>query len=171
MPIGWGSVPEIVYGFGFSVGWKGLSLSAMFQGAAHVDAILSGEGVLPFAQGSSRGNLLSNITDRWTEANPRQDVFYPRLSIGNMNMNYEASTWWLKNTSYLRLKNIQLSYTFPKQLVGRIGIKGLQVYVSGQNLVTFSDFKIWDPEISISQVNLFSYPILKTISFGINLTL
>lgn len=96
MPIGWGSVPEIVYGFGFSVGWKGLSLSAMFQGAAHVDAILSGEGVLPFTQGSSRGNLLSNITDRWTEANPRQDVFYPRLSIGNMNMNYEASTWWLK---------------------------------------------------------------------------
>ena len=96
VPIGWGSVPEIIYGFGFSVGWKSLSLSAMFQGAAHVDAMLSGEGVLPFAQGSSRGNLLSNITDRWTEANPRQDVFYPRLSIGNMNMNYEASTWWLK---------------------------------------------------------------------------
>ena len=62
VPIGWGSVPEIIYGFGFSVGWKSLSLSAMFQGAAHVDAMLSGEGVLPFAQGSSRGNLLSNLS-------------------------------------------------------------------------------------------------------------
>ena len=64
VPIGWGSVPEIMYGFGFSIGWKNLSLTAMFQGAAHVDAMLSGEGVLPFSQGSSRGNLLSNITDR-----------------------------------------------------------------------------------------------------------
>lgn len=89
VPIGWGSVPEIMYGFGFSIGWKNLSLTAMFQGAAHVDAMLSGEGVLPFSQGSSRGNLLSNITDRWTEQNPSQDVFYPRLSIGNINMNYD----------------------------------------------------------------------------------
>lgn len=111
VPIGWGNIPEIIYGVGFSVGWKNLSLTAMFQGAAHVDAMLSGEGVLPFAQGSGRGNLLSNITDRWTEQNPRQDAFYPRLSIGTINMNYEKSTWWLKNTSYLRLKNVELSYT------------------------------------------------------------
>ena len=166
VPIGWGSVPEIVYGFGFSVGWKGLSLSAMFQGAAHVDAILSGEGVLPFAQGSSRGNLLSNITDRWTEANPRQDVFYPRLSIGNMNMNYEASTWWLKNTSYLRLKNIELSYTLPDRWMKRIHINNARIFIQGVNLLTFSKFKLWDVELGDGRGA--KYPNIGSVSLGIN---
>ena len=166
VPIGWGSVPEIVYGFGFSVGWKGLSLSAMFQGAAHVDAILSGEGVLPFAQGSSRGNLLGNITDRWTEANPRQDVFYPRLSIGNMNMNYEASTWWLKNTSYLRLKNIELSYTLPDRWMKRIHINNARIFIQGVNLLTFSKFKLWDVELGDGRGA--KYPNIGSVSLGIN---
>ena len=166
VPIGWGSVPEIVYGFGFSVGWKGLSLSAMFQGAAHVDAILSGEGVLPFAQGSSRGNLQSNITDRWTEANPRQDVFYPRLSIGNMNMNYEASTWWLKNTSYLRLKNIELSYTLPDRWMKRIHINNARIFIQGVNLLTFSKFKLWDVELGDGRGA--KYPNIGSVSLGIN---
>ena len=166
VPIGWGSVPEIIYGFGFSVGWKGLSLSAMFQGAAHVDAILSGEGVLPFAQGSSRGNLLSNITDRWTEADPRQDVFYPRLSIGNMNMNYEASTWWLKNTSYLRLKNIELSYTLPDRWMKRIHINNARIFIQGVNLLTFSKFKLWDVELGDGRGA--KYPNIGSVSLGIN---
>ena len=152
MPIGWGSVPEIVYGFGFSVGWKGLSLSAMFQGAAHVDAILSGEGVLPFAQGSSR--------------NPRQDVFYPRLSIGNMNMNYEASTWWLKNTSYLRLKNIELSYTLPDRWMKRIHINNARIFIQGVNLLTFSKFKLWDVELGDGRGA--KYPNIGSVSLGIN---
>ena len=147
VPIGWGSVPEIMYGFGFSVGWKNLSLTAMFQGAAHVDAMLSGEGVLPFSQGSSRGNLLSNITDRWTEENPRQNAFYPRLSIGNINMNYEESTWWLKDTDYLRLKNIELSYRLPDHWMKRIHLDNARIFIQGVNLLTFSSFKIWDVEL------------------------
>ena len=166
VPIGWGSVPEIIYGFGFSVGWKSLSLSAMFQGAAHVDAMLSGEGVLPFAQGSSRGNLLNNITDRWTEANPRQDVFYPRLSIGNMNMNYEASTWWLKSTSYLRLKNIELSYTLPDRWMKRIHINNARIFIQGVNLLTFSKFKLWDVELGDGRGA--KYPNIGSVSLGIN---
>lgn len=166
VPIGWGSVPEIIYGFGFSVGWKSLSLSAMFQGAAHVDAMLSGEGVLPFTQGSSRGNLLSNITDRWTEANPRQDVFYPRLSIGNMNMNYETSTWWLKNTSYLRLKNIELSYTLPDRWMKRIHINNARIFIQGVNLLTFSKFKLWDVELGDGRGA--KYPNIGSVSLGIN---
>ncbi|MFR7603744.1 MAG: hypothetical protein ACLUYV_08745 [Alistipes shahii] len=121
-----------MYGFGFSVGWKNLSLTAMFQGAAHVDAMLSGEGVLPFSQGSSRGNLLSNITDRWTEENPRQNAFYPRLSIGNINMNYEKSTWWLKDTDYLRLKNIELSYRLPDHWMKRIHLDNARIFIPGR---------------------------------------
>ena len=166
VPIGWGSVPEIMYGFGFSVGWKNLSLTAMFQGAAHVDAMLSGEGVLPFSQGSSRGNLLSNITDRWTEQNPSQDVFYPRLSIGNINMNYETSTWWLKNTDYLRLKNIELSYRLPDRWMKRIHLDNARVFIQGVNLLTFSSFKIWDVELGDGRGA--RYPNIASVSLGVN---
>lgn len=165
-PIGWGSVPEIIYGFGFTLGWKNLSLSAMFQGAAHVDAMLSGEGVLPFSQGSSRGNLMSNISDRWTESNPRQDVFYPRLSVGNINMNYEASTWWLKNTGYLRLKNIELSYTLPDRWMKRIHLSNARIFVQGVNLLTFSSFKLWDVELGDGRGA--KYPNIGSVSLGIN---
>ena len=166
VPIGWGSVPEIMYGFGFSVGWKNLSLTAMFQGAAHVDAMLSGEGVLPFSQGSSRGNLLSNVTDRWTEENPRQDVFYPRLSIGNINMNYEESTWWLKDTDYLRLKNIELSYRLPDRWMKRIHLSNARIFIQGVNLLTFSSFKIWDVELGDGRGA--KYPNIASVSLGIN---
>ena len=143
-----------------------LAIVAAKCGAAHVDAMLSGEGVLPFSQGSSRGNLLSNITDRWTEANPRQDVFYPRLSIGNMNMNYEASTWWLKNTSYLRLKNIELSYTLPDRWMKRIHINNARIFIQGVNLLTFSKFKLWDVELGDGRGA--KYPNIGSVSLGIN---
>ena len=166
VPIGWGSVPEIMYGFGFSVGWKNLSLTAMFQGAAHVDAMLSGEGVLPFSQGSSRGNLLSNITDRWTEENPRQNAFYPRLSIGNINMNYEESTWWLKDTDYLRLKNIELSYRLPDHWMKRIHRDNARIFIQGVNLLTFSSFKIWDVELGDGRGA--RYPNIASVSLGVN---
>ena len=166
VPIGWGSVPEIMYGFGFSLGWKSLSLTAMFQGAAHVDAMLSGEGVLPFSQGSSRGNLLSNITDRWTEENPRQNAFYPRLSIGNINMNYEESTWWLKDTDYLRLKNIELSYRLPDHWMKRIHLDNARIFIQGVNLLTFSSFKIWDVELGDGRGA--RYPNIASVSLGVN---
>ena len=166
VPIGWGSVPEIMYGFGFSLGWKNLSLTAMFQGAAHVDAMLSGEGVLPFSQGSSRGNLLSNITDRWTEENPRQNAFYPRLSIGNINMNYEESTWWLKDTDYLRLKNIELSYRLPDHWMKRIHLDNARIFIQGVNLLTFSSFKIWDVELGDGRGA--RYPNIASVSLGVN---
>lgn len=166
VPIGWGNVPEIIYGVGFSVGWKSLSLTAMFQGAAHVDAMLSGEGVLPFAQGSGRGNLLSNITDRWTEQNPRQDAFYPRLSIGTINMNYEKSTWWLKNTSYLRLKNVELSYTLPDRWMKHIRLENARIFIQGVNLLTFSPFDIWDVELGDGRGA--AYPNISSASLGLS---
>ena len=166
VPIGWGNIPEIIYGVGFSVGWKNLSLTAMFQGAAHVDAMLSGEGVLPFAQGSGRGNLLSNITDRWTEQNPRQDAFYPRLSIGTINMNYEKSTWWLKNTSYLRLKNVELSYTLPDRWMKHIRLENARIFIQGVNLLTFSPFDIWDVELGDGRGA--AYPNISSASLGLS---
>jgi len=166
-PIGWGTVPEIMYGFGFSLSYKGWSLSAMFQGAGHVDVHVGGVGVSPFSEGMSTGNILSNISDRWTEDNPRQDVFYPRLSYsGNLNMNYETSTWWLQDASYLRLKNLQFAYSFPKVWMDKIHLSNLTLFFQGTNLLTLSKFKLWDVEKSDGRGS--SYPNTSSYSIGIN---
>lgn len=146
-PIGYGDVPEIVYGFGFTLGYKAFALSALFQGAAHVDVLLNGEGTMPFQQGLSRGNLFSNINDRWTEKNPKQDVFYPRLMAGSLNDNYAASTWWIKNSDYIRLKTLQLSYNLPDAWMKRMKLKSANIFLQGVNILTFSPFKLWDVEV------------------------
>ena len=93
-----GDVPTTVYGFGFTIGWKDLSVGMMFQGVAGAERVLNGSSVNPFNGGGGSGNLYSNIGDRWTEENPDQNAFYPRLSYGsettsNIN-NFQKSTWW-----------------------------------------------------------------------------
>ncbi len=165
-PIGWGSVPEILYGFGFGVGYKKVTLSAMFQGAANVDAMLSGEGLLPFKQGLSVGNLMSNIDDRWTESNTSQNVFYPRLMPGSLNMNYETSTWWLKNTNYLRLKNVELGYTLPVNWVKKAHISNARIFCQAVNVLTLSSFKLWDVELGDGRGA--TYPNIASVSLGVN---
>ena len=167
VPIGFGSTPEVVYGFGFNIAWRNLSLSAMFQGASCVDALISGQGVTPFQQGMASGNIMTYVLDRWTEANPSQNVQVPRLSpSASYNMNYEPSTWWLKDTSYLRLKNIQISYSLPKRWMKAIKFSGASVYLQGVNLLTFSKFKLWDVEQSDGRGDV--YPNTKSYSLGIN---
>ena len=109
-----GDVPTTVYGFGFTVGWKDLSVGMMFQGVAGAERVLNGSSVNPFNGGGGSGNLYSNIGDRWTEENPDQNAFYPRLSYGsettsNIN-NFQKSTWWVRNMNFLRLKTLQISY-------------------------------------------------------------
>lgn len=113
-----GDVPTTVYGFGFTIGWKDLSVGMMFQGVAGAERVLNGSSVNPFNGGGGSGNLYSNIGDRWTEDNPDQNAFYPRLSYGsettsNIN-NFQKSTWWVRNMNFLRLKTLQISYNLPK---------------------------------------------------------
>lgn len=168
VPIGYGDIPEIIYGFGFTVGYKSLSLSALFQGAAHVDALLSGEGTMPFQQGLARGNLFSNITDRWTEDNPRQDAFYPRLMAGSLNDNYAASTWWVKRSDYLRLKTLQLNYSLPQRWLKHIGFKSSSIFLQGVNLLTFSPFKMWDVEVGNGRGAAYSSTKSYTVGIAVN---
>src|SRR5690606_33635371 len=138
MPIGYGAIPEIVYGFGLTTGYKGFSLGAFFQGVGNVDIALNGEGFIPFQQGVSRGNLLSEITSRWTIENPRQDVFYPRLAVGDETYNYRASSWWMKNGRYLRLKTLEFGYDMPDKWFKRFGLKSARIYALGYNVLTLS---------------------------------
>ena len=167
-----GDVPTTVYGFGFTVGWKDLSVGMMFQGVAGAERVLNGSSVNPFNGGGGSGNLYSNIGDRWTEENPDQNAFYPRLSYGsettsNIN-NFQKSTWWVRNMNFLRLKTLQISYNLPKPWVNKVHLKNAAVYVIGTNLFTLSRFKLWDPELNTD--NGASYPNTTSYSVGINFT-
>ena len=165
-------MPTTVYGFGFTIGWKDLSVGMMFQGVAGAERVLNGSSVNPFNGGGGSGNLYSNIGDRWTEDNPDQNAFYPRLSYGsettsNIN-NFQKSTWWVRNMNFLRLKTLQISYNLPKPWVNKVHLKNAAVYVMGTNLFTLSRFKLWDPELNTD--NGASYPNTTSYSVGINFT-
>ena len=167
-----GDVPTTVYGFGFTVGWKDLSVGMMFQGVAGAERVLNGSSINPFNGGGGSGNLYSNIGDRWTEENPDQNAFYPRLSYGsettsNIN-NFQKSTWWVRNMNFLRLKTLQISYNLPKPWVNKVHLKNAAVYVMGTNLFTLSRFKLWDPELNTD--NGAFYPNTTSYSVGINFT-
>ena len=167
-----GDVPTTVYGFGFTVGWKDLSVGMMFQGVAGAERVLNGSSINPFNGGGGSGNLYSNIDDRWTEENPDQNAFYPRLSYGSETTssinNFQKSTWWVRNMNFLRLKTLHVSYNLPKPWVNKVHLKNAAVYVMGTNLFTLSRFKLWDPELNTD--NGASYPNTTSYSVGINFT-
>lgn len=162
--IGYGSVPEIVYGFGVNAAYKNFSIGLFFQGISNVDIYAYGEGFVPFQQGGTRGNLMDVITDRWTPENPNPHAFYPRLSFGDVNDNYKSSTWWVKNGRYLRLKNAEISYTLPVSWLKRVGVQRSRIYLMGYNILTFSPFKLWDVELGEGRGT--KYPQLTTYNVG-----
>ena len=147
-------------------------LSAFFQGVTQADRLISGDGIVPFSNsiGADRSNLYSIATDRWTEENPNPNAFYPRLGYGNaVNANnIQASTWWVKNIDFIRLKTVELGYRLDVHRLQGIGIKTATLFAQGVNLLTFSKFKLWDPELNTS--NGTSYPNVITISVGLQAT-
>ncbi|MET6999863.1 SusC/RagA family TonB-linked outer membrane protein [Chitinophaga defluvii] len=175
VPIGNTTNPKIMFGAGMALDFHGFHVEGFFQGAAQVDIMLiSGtgaldnraRGIIPFMGGLTSANLYKEVTDRWTVDNPRQDVTYPRLSIASPgDNNYQQSTWWLRKADYVRLKNVQIGYSFRPSVLKAIRLQTLYVYASGQNLLTFSKFKMWDPELN--QPNGTGYPPLRAINFGI----
>lgn len=167
-PIGYGSLPEIVFGFGPSISYKGFAIGAWLKGISNVDISLNGEGLQPFRQEGLRGNLFSNITDRWTPGGQNTHPMYPRLTYpSTSNSNYDNSTWWVKDGSFLRVQNIELSYTFPQDgWTGKLGFTNLRIYAVGYNVLTFSRFKMWDVELGDGKGA--QYPLIKTYNFGID---
>lgn len=166
--IGNGDIPKINYGFGFNLEYKAISLGMLFQGTAQANRFVGGI-VKPFNDAGT-GNVYSNITDRWTEDNPRHDVFYPRLAYGNDQSgnqnNFVNSTWWLKDMSFLRLKTLQVNYRLPDTWCQRVGVNGANIYLMGMNLFTYSKWKLWDPELNTGNGN--SYPNSSSYTLGIN---
>ena len=155
--------PEIVYGFGLNMAYKNFDFGVLFQGTGRTYRMLSSN-ILP-GQSQQYYNVFSNYKDRWTVENPSQDVFYPRLTYGANSNNMEASTWWLKNMSFLRLKNLEIGYSLPRKWAERSFISSARIFVRGTNLLSFSSFKLWDPELDSSDGG--KYPLMMSISGGL----
>lgn len=167
--IGNGDVPTTTYGFGFNLTYKNFYFGAFFQGVAGADRLLTGDGIIPFnnSTGAERSNLLMIAENRWTESNPDPNAFYPRLAYGNSQNknNSVASTWWVKDISFIRLKTVDLGYNLPKGTLHSIGMKNARVYLQGVNLLYWSPFKLWDPELNTT--NGTAYPNIRTATIGL----
>ena len=166
--IGRGDVPAIVYGFGTSLTWKDFYVDLFVQGTAMADRMIGGDGVIPFnnSTGADRSNLFAAAVDRWTPDNPKENPLYPRLGWGTQNANNAvASTWWVKDVSFIRLKTAEMGYNLPKKTFSSIGVKSARVYLQGVNLFTISKFDLWDPELNTNNGTV--YPNITTLSIGL----
>ena len=165
VPIGYPTHPEIIYGFGISSGYKKLDFSFFFQGLGQESFWLDTNATAPFI---GNQQLLKVYADsHWSESNRDLYAIWPRLSnIVNSNNN-KVSTWFMQDGSFIRLKSVELGYSIPERLTNKILMENLRFYVSGTNLLTFSKFKLWDPEMA---GNGLGYPVQKVINFGLQIS-
>lgn len=169
VPIGYPTVPEIIYGFGISTGYKGFDFSLFFQGAGRqsfwINASGDSKGTAPFINDAQ---ILKAYADSyWSEENQNVYALWPRLSTTQISNNVATSTWFMRDASFLRLKQMELGYTVPKRFTEKIGMNNFRLYVSGSNLLLLSKFKMWDVEMA---GNGLGYPIQRVVNFGLNFT-
>jgi TonB-linked SusC/RagA family outer membrane protein len=173
--IGYPTVPEITYGFGLSGGYKNLDISCFFQGQDRVSFFIDPNakrsnpdrfGIAPFA--GHRGALKIVAEDHWNPNNPVSHTFWPRLSASlNQNNSVQNSTWWIRNGRFLRLKTVEVGYMLPKKWFAPVPVSTVRLYFTGQNLLSVSDFDLWDPEMA---GNGLAYPLQRVYNIGINIT-
>jgi TonB-linked SusC/RagA family outer membrane protein len=157
VPMGHPTVPEITYGYGINVRYKKFDVGLLFQGVARVSFFMSN--LQPFAQ-NERNVIQAIADDYWTKENQNLNAFYPRLSETENQNNTQNSSWWLRNGSYLRLKNAEIGFQYNKQA---------RLYLNGVNLFTMSKFKLWDPEQGGG--NGLGYPPQRTLNIGAQINL
>lgn len=155
--IGMPKDPEIVYGFGPSMKWKNWDFSFFFQGAARTSLLMYD--IHPFGTLTVRNMFQYIADDHWSVNNPNPNAAYPRLSKDDNLNNDQNSTYWLRNAAFLKLKNAEIGYTY----------KGMRLYISGSNLLTFSPFKLWDPEMGGG--NGLYYPTQRVFNIGFQMTI
>lgn len=167
VPIGLPTTPEITYGIGFSFGYHQWDLSCFFQGSARSSFWVSPESISPFVlNGGGQHGLLSAIAeDHWSEEDRNLYSFWPRLSDYFVNNNNQSSTWWMRSGDFLRLKTLELGYTFPQGLLRRLHLSNTRMYANAMNLFVLSKFTTWDPEMGGDGLG---YPIQRVYNIGIN---
>ncbi len=175
--LGHTTLPEITYGFGATASYKGFDINLFFQGVGNVNFFINGNSMRQVFAATDTFEMSALQQDRYYRGwsinkTPEENAqaIYPRLSwSGNAGYhnNTQTSSWWQRNGSFLRLKNAEIGYSLPKKLLAQTGfIQGVRVYVSATNLVTFSEFKLWDVETGSGDGS--TYPNNRVISFGIN---
>jgi TonB-linked SusC/RagA family outer membrane protein len=179
-PIGYPTEPQVVYGFGLSAGYKGFDLSFFFQGIAQrsfwintatQERVDSQPSTYPFVDTDANGGVRSKnallqvyADNHWSEDNRNLYALWPRLSDQIVNNNTQRSTWFMRDGSFMRLKSAEIGYTIPERITEKIRMKSFRVYLSGTNLLTFSNFKLWDPEMA---GNGLGYPLQRVYNFGL----
>ena len=177
VPIGFPTVPEINYGFGISTGYKGWDFSFFFQGSARQSFWFDIGRVTPFVNGdldppnddglTGQNQVIKAFADSyWSESNRDPYAIWPRLSNYVVPNNNQRSTWFMQDAGFLRLKSVELGYTLPADLLNKMRVRNLRLYASGTNLLCWSRFKLWDPEMA---GNGLGYPIQRVINVGLNI--
>ncbi len=165
VPIGNPTTPEIVYGFGFSFGYRNFDLSAFFQGLANESFWIDVAATSPF---NNETQLLKAYADSyWSEDSRNIYALWPRLSPTVNSNNSQASTWFMRDGSFLRLKQLEVGYTLPRKVQDKLNASTFRIYLSGTNLFLLSKFKMWDAEMG---GNGLGYPIQKTLNVGLNVS-
>jgi len=178
VPIGYPTTPVINYGFGLSTGYKNFDFSFFFSGIANTSLFISPissqpgdatQGIAPFGNITTPKAVLQAIADsHWTEENQNVYALWPRLSSTALSNNTQPSTYWLRNGSFLRLKQVELGYTLNKTFTSKFKVDAIRMYVSGSNLFKISSFNLWDPEMG---GNGLAYPLQRVFNFGLKLDL
>jgi TonB-linked SusC/RagA family outer membrane protein len=162
------NAPRYMFGISLDAAWKGFDISMFFQGIGKRDAWISSNYFWGNVENAWQVSLFDVHKDRWSESNP--NGYFPKQYFdGRVNKNQQTQTKYLQDASYLRFKNLQIGYTLPKHLLDKVGIEKLRVYISGENLATFTSLlETIDPEFSVSNGKI--YPLQSTWSIGINLS-
>lgn len=164
VPIGYPTTPEIIYGFGLSLGYKKFDFSCFFQGSGRSSFWISPSSIAPFI---GERSLLQIVADsHWSEENRNIYAFWPRLSDTENSNNNQTSTWWMRNGAFMRLKTLELGYTLPKKAIQPLHSTNARVYMSGSNLFQIRKFKLWDTE---QAGNPFNYPLQRVVNIGLNI--
>lgn len=179
VPIGYPTEPEIVYGFGFSMGHKGFDLSCFFQGLGRESFWIDAKNTSPFIDTTdktqsefkdvvSKNALLQVYADNyWSTDNQNIFALWPRLSDKINYNNTQTSTWFMRDGSFLRLKSVEFGYTLSDKVSKKMKLQNLRCYLSGTNLLTISKFKLWDPEMAGDGLG---YPIQRVFNVGLQFT-
>jgi TonB-linked SusC/RagA family outer membrane protein len=158
------NIPKYTYGFGFNLGYKGFTLNAFFQGVAGIKIYPTANLSFPFNNGANA--TWEWVTDSWTPERTNARLPIVTESTGQQD-NFQSSTFWLRDGSYLRLKNVQLAYALPEKWLSAVKISKVSVFVNAENALTFSKYKDFDPETIVNASTIYHYPMLKTFSGGV----
>ena len=168
MLLGYPQVPEISYGFGFTLAYKGFDLSLYFTGAARSTCFFYGPTVYPFIWGNEANVQREFYEHRWRLNADNSKAKYPAVTSGPNNNNNRISTLYMRDASYLRLKNAEIGYSLPERWLRKIRFSKCRIFVNGIDLLLFDDLEITDPESNNG--NMLSYPKQRTINAGFEIT-